>query len=106
MPASRQWKIGKESWDITNEYWTIEDEYGRVVSMEPVEFYAYIKACGDKADAELIVRAVNCHDDLLDVCRMVVNWLDHCCDNAIPAPGWLNIVEAARAAIAKAETED
>jgi hypothetical protein len=52
-----------------------------------------------KANAALIVRAVNAHDDLVKAlmeCRIAM-WADN------PADGWKEIIEGADAALAKAE---
>lgn len=50
-------------------------------------------------NANDLVRAVNCHDDLVAALKECVNAMH--ADN--PADGWLEIIQNARATIAKAE---
>lgn len=55
------------------------------------------------ANAEFIVRAVNCHYELLDALKKVTDYADDCASDREEYP---LCIESARAAIAKAEGGD
>jgi hypothetical protein len=57
-----------------------------------------------KANAEFIVRACNCHDELLEACKELVSWYDS--DKSQRASVTFAAFDAVRAAIAKAEEKN
>lgn len=53
-----------------------------------------------KANAALIVRACNCHDELVEACKMLIHFVP----DEWPMPlGWIQVVAQAQQAITKAE---
>ena len=86
----RPWKVSKSDWDGTD-YWEITTADGVEVCMAPTDFYAYhegpfIAPDDNEADAALIVRAVNCHDELVEACKALVEWIAGVKDLGVGSP--------------------
>ena len=56
-----------------------------------------------QANADLIVQAVNCHEELLEACKKMLLWYGGMADDAEVSDGARHAADAAKAAIAKAK---
>lgn len=86
----RPWKRSTKTWD-TDTIQTIVGPEGKEVAQEPTEFHAYTSGAfvspdGIPANLDLIVRAVNAHDDLLAAVKAALVTIQQLYDaDAVPS---------------------